>query len=118
MKNLYLTVISMVALSGCASIREWTLPTEGEVKKTPAALSSCIENAFSQDKATHNTKLKQRLTQSASGEFIWDQLDVANVILHRVVIAQGAEASTSRYRVDAISAVGLYGLGKIDSCFK
>jgi PBP1b-binding outer membrane lipoprotein LpoB len=118
MKKLTFIFLASMALAGCASIREWTLPTEGEVKKTPAVLSSCIENAFSEHRATHNTKLKQRLTQSASGEFIWDQLDVANVILHRVVIAQGSEASTSRYRVDAISAVGLYGLGKIDSCFK
>jgi uncharacterized protein YceK len=111
------SLLMLLTLSGCASVREWTLPTVGQVDKSPEVLAACIQKAFDEHKVNYKTHLKQRVTQSAGGEIIWDQMDSSNSLLHRVVIAKSLEEGKSNYRVDALF-VGLHGLGKIDICFK
>jgi hypothetical protein len=116
-KLLAVNLLLAFTLIGCAHQREWKLPTQGTVSKSPAELVDCIQNVFEKQQREHTWKLLQRTSKTASGEIFWDQMDSTNVILHRVVISPANDVGGSNYRVDA-GFLGMAGLGFIEICFQ
>lgn len=116
-KLLAVNLLLAFALIGCAHQREWKLPTQGSVSTPPEELAECIQKAFEKQQRDHTWKLSQRTTKTASGDILWDQMDSANGLLHRVVISPANGIVGSNYRVDA-GFIGLAGLGFIEICFQ
>jgi hypothetical protein len=114
-KNLLLPILLL--LSGCVSIREWTLPTEGQVDKPPEIVIECIQKVFDEEKIKSSHKLKQRVTRVANGDLIWDTTDMNSVIMKRIVFTKTMLREQSEYRIDSFFG-GLYGLGQFEICFK